>query len=199
MYYYVPKFYFGCYEDFIFLAEQERQNPLRVKKTEWHGDRPQSLLESDHLEFVVVVLLILMLKKLTELTERLSTFRTVIREIGNVIVVRIAVGDHGGISHEATHRWLILGKVVDLTACQILSSATRAISTFHVLDRIRPRLETGFAANGTRNITRTMNLHVHVQLVLIVELTETIRAPIDWGRAVARVFVVVSFNAVPAA
>ena len=118
--------------------------------------------------------LIIVLKELTEVTEGFDAARAVIGELGNMgLGGMTAIGESGSFVHVGTHGSLALSKLIYLTPCIIFSTTTTAIAAFDVLNCVGPRLESNLMANGTGHIARTMHLHVHLQLILMVELAVT--------------------------
>jgi hypothetical protein len=129
--------------------------------------RPQQLLEGE--KSVVAVLLVPMLRELTELTKRLDTLIALVREI-----MHSSVSSHstrgGGITHERTHRLWTIRKVVDLPPSIVLASTAATEAALDVLSGIRPKPASCIAANGAGNTTGTMNLQVHVKILLAAEI-----------------------------
>lgn len=117
-----------------------------------------------------LVLLVLMLQELTHLTKRLGALLTVIRLVRHsTMIVARSIGQARCICHVPTQRLLGLCKVVNRLASAIFSLATRAVPAFHVLHRVGAALETLLTTDRTRHGARTMHLHVHLQIVLILE------------------------------
>eukprot|EP00584_Thalassiosira_punctigera_P003444 CAMPEP_0172527976 /NCGR_PEP_ID=MMETSP1067-20121228/2508_1 /TAXON_ID=265564 ORGANISM="Thalassiosira punctigera, Strain Tpunct2005C2" /NCGR_SAMPLE_ID=MMETSP1067 /ASSEMBLY_ACC=CAM_ASM_000444 /LENGTH=186 /DNA_ID=CAMNT_0013311813 /DNA_START=117 /DNA_END=678 /DNA_ORIENTATION=- len=67
-------------------------------------------------------------------------------------------------------------EVVDLLTGIICTAAPSAVSRFHVLHGVGTGSESGVSTNGTGDIAGSMSLHVHVQLILSVELAVTLSA-----------------------
>ena len=114
------------------------------------------------------MLLIIMLQKLTEMTKRLGTTRTIVRIVRDTIMVA-SIGEHGCPIQIWAHGRLLLGIPVDLIPGVVSPATSTAIPAFDVLDSVGSRLESNIATNRASYIARTMNLHVHVQLVLARE------------------------------
>jgi hypothetical protein len=125
-----------------------------------------------------------MLEQLTHLSKRLGAVGTLIRKVGDlVVVIPVAIGQLRNIRQVTRHGLFGLGKLVDLVSGIVLSSTARAKAAFDVLDGVGARLETSLSTDGTSDISRTMHLHVHVQIILIVKGTVANAALV--GRGVA--------------
>ena len=96
---------------------------------------------------------------------------------------------------------LTSSKIVNLLpiVVSVRTVTTRTISAFDVLDGIRTGTEPTVTTDGTSNISRTMNLQMHIQLVLVVKFTITLSALKDgnWSDILVTATVLV-VDAVPA-
>lgn len=117
------------------------------------------------------MLVVLVLQQLTELTKGLVAVGTVVGEIGDASSVSIR--EHGNVGcNVALHASLLIRKFVNLTSRIVGPKTTRTITTLNVLHRIGPGPEASFMADGTRNVSWTMRLCVHVELILSVKVSE---------------------------
>jgi hypothetical protein len=126
---------------------------------------------------MVVMFVVLMLQELTQLTKRLGALGTMIRQVGNVLLVRVCaapiVGQHGNvaIAQIVAHLRLALRKLINLVAGVVDSDTGTAVSTFNVLHRIRSTLESLVPTDRTGYSSWAMNLHVHIELILAIEFS----------------------------
>ena len=129
----------------------------------------------------IAVLLILMLQQLTELTERLVALLAAVGHVGHRTRSTAAVSQKGTLRHVLPHRPLRRGKVINLLPRIVLAKAAPAEARLHVLHRIRPGAEALLSAHRARHVARSVDLHVHVQLVLRVEVAIALAALIGYA------------------
>lgn len=127
---------------------------------------------------MIVVFLILMLKKLTQMAELFRAWSTVVREFRHALTITVTTISQLW-HHEWIHFMLLLCKLVDLRTSIVGSEATSTIATLHMLGGISTRAKASITTNRTRNAAWTMDLHMHVELVLMVEHTSTLATFID--------------------
>jgi len=77
--------------------------------------------------------------------------------------------------HVRLHFALPLSKLVYLLPRPVFALASGAVSAFHVLDHVGAAFEMSLSAQDARDGARAMDLHVHVQLVLVLELSVAFR------------------------
>jgi hypothetical protein len=121
----------------------------------------------------VPVLLVLVLQELAELAERLGTFGAAVGEVGHALPTPPAVLEERDVAHVRAHRALATGEVVDLLSRVGLPFAAAAESALDVLNGVGARLEALVPADRARNRLGAMDLHVHVEVVLSLELSVT--------------------------
>jgi hypothetical protein len=119
------------------------------------------------------VFLVIVLKELTELTKGFDALRTAVGIVGDVAASIAAVGEHGSVRDEWSHVTLLGSEIVNGSAGLVLTPASSAKPTFHVLHGICPATEPRLVTHRARHIPGTMHLHVHIQLVLSVESATT--------------------------
>ena len=119
------------------------------------------------------MLLILVLQELTELAKGLLTITTLIWEVWNRIVLVASIGQHGHLRHKMAHLGLLRSKFVNLLPGIVTATTTTARPSFNVLNSVGSRTKPTVTTNRTGDISRSMNLLMHFQLILIVELTVT--------------------------
>lgn len=124
----------------------------------------------------IAVLLILMLQQLTELTERLVALLAAVGHVGHRTRSTATVSQKGTLRHVLPHRPLRCGEVINLLPRIVLAKAALAETRLHVLHRIRPGAEALLSAHRARHVARSVDLHVHVQLVLRVEVAIALAA-----------------------
>lgn len=117
---------------------------------------------------MVPVLLILMLKELTELAKGFDTRRATVRQVGDVVRI-VTIREHRNFVEKRSQNFLLASIAVNLTPCIIFPGTAFAVSALDMLHSVGSRLEANFAAYGTGNLSWTMDLHVHIQRVLIRE------------------------------
>lgn len=120
--------------------------------------------------------LILMLQQLTELTKRLVALLAAVGHVGHRTRSTAAVSQKGTLRHVLPHRPLRRGKLINLSPRIVLAKAAPAEARLHMLHRIRPGAEALLSAHRARNVARSVDLHVHVQLVLRVEVAIALAA-----------------------
>ena len=128
------------------------------------------------------MLLILVLKKLTELTKGFGAGKTTIRQVGNALMGIVAVCEHGGFVEVRTHCRLLLGILIYLSACIICPTTAFAVSALDMLNCVRSRLEASITTHRTGKLTRTMDLHVHIEFILIRKLPVAFVALVNRSR-----------------
>ena len=124
------------------------------------------LLVSEHSS--VAVFLIVVLQELTQLPEIAIAFIATVGIVGRAIVVS-TVGQHGPVIQVRPHGRFGLSESVNAVASILLATTSTAVATFYMLHGIGSRSKALLSTNRTRHIARTMDLHVHVQIVLIVK------------------------------
>jgi len=132
--------------------------------------RSRWLLVRDHAG--AFVFLILMLQKLAEITESPGTVGAMIRMVRDVGRT-IPICQHGNLTHIRSHGALGGSEPVNLLSGIVFSHATTTVAALNVLHSISTRAEPLLSANRTGNVSWAMNLHVHVQLVLITKSPPT--------------------------
>jgi hypothetical protein len=116
------------------------------------------------------MLLVTMLEKLAELTERFGAFWALVRQFWyGVLQVAAAVRELRNITNVTTHASLLRGKLIDLISRVVRSTTAAAVATFYVLNCVGSRTKAAISADRTSHITRPMDLLVHVELVLRTE------------------------------
>jgi hypothetical protein len=117
---------------------------------------------------MIAVLVIPVLQQLTQLSKRLVTIGTMVGQIGHhTTAIIIVVGQEGCCGQVRAHTFFTIRIVVNMLSRSFLWTVTTGtVPTFNVLDGIRTRGKIGFTTYGTRNRTGTMNLHMHLQIVL---------------------------------
>ena len=119
----------------------------------------------------MAMLLIVVLKQLTQLAKGAIAFVTLIGIIGCRPIVVSSIGQHGRTVQIGLHGRSRLSKPINVVSRILLATATTAIATLHVLNGVGSRAKALFSTNGTGYSPRTMDLHVHVQIVLTVKST----------------------------
>lgn len=117
---------------------------------------------------VIVVLLVLVLKQLAQLTKLLVAWLTMVGEIWHLTGILSLILQHEW--HELTHLLLSVDKLIDFRSGVVSTTASSAMSTFNMLNRIRTRSEASISAHRTSNGARAVYLHMHVEIVLTVEI-----------------------------
>lgn len=147
----------------------------------------------------VVVLLILMLQKLAHLTKLLVASVAVVWEVRHSPVRRpvAVIVQHGSLRQIPLHLGLLRGKTIDLLASIILSSTASTVTTLHMLNGVGTRPKASIATNGAGHITRTMNLLMHVEFILIIEGAGTFVALVSVAGLIATDTVLASRTAIP--
>jgi hypothetical protein len=116
------------------------------------------------------MLLVTMLEKLAQLTERFGAFWALVRQCWyGVLQVAAAIRELRHITKVTTHASLLSGKLIDLISCVVLSTTAAAVATFYVLNGVGSGTKAALSADRTSHITRPMDLLVHVKLVLRTE------------------------------
>jgi len=105
--------------------------------------------------------------------ETMGTMIGKIRYLIRMLMPTASIGKLRSFRNIGCHLPLLISIVVDLLSCIIPSGTARTISTFDMLYRIRPRPETPIPTNGTCYSLRTMDLHMHIQLIHIIKLSTT--------------------------
>jgi hypothetical protein len=119
------------------------------------------------------------------LPKGLGALGTLVRKVGDaLIVVPITVGQLRNIRHVSRHALLGLRKLVDLLSSIVLSSTARAEPALHMLDGVGSRLETGVSTHRASDVAGTMNLHMHIKVVLVLKGTVTDAALVGRRRVV---------------
>lgn len=142
------------------------------------------------------MLLILMLQQLTELTERLVALLAAVGHVGHRTRSTATVSQKGTLRHVLPHRPLRRGKVINLLPRIVLAKAALAETRLHVLHCVRAGAEALLSTHRARHVARSVDLHVHVQLVLRVEVAVALAALI--GHAIPSLVVRIVGPAVPA-
>ena len=120
-----------------------------------------------------IVLLIHVLHQLTQLSKRFRTLLTLVGEIGH----RSSVGMPSTIrQHGVAPTRVSLHMLINLPTSIVFSQASSTVSTLDMLNSIRGRSEPHISTYWAAKLARTMDLHVHVQVILIGELTTTFPA-----------------------
>lgn len=115
----------------------------------------------------VAMLLVTMLEKLAELTERFGAFWTLVRQSWyGVLRVAAAIRELRHITKVTSHASLLSGKLIDLVSRIVLSMTAATVATFYVLNGVGSRTKAALSADRTSHITRPMDLLVHMKLVL---------------------------------
>ena len=114
----------------------------------------------------IVVLLVLMLHHLAQMVEGAVAVGAAVRLLRDSTLL---VTVRQELVHERTHSSLALSKLVDLCASVVLAKASSTEPALNVLDRIRTRAETAFSSDGACNVSRTMDLLVHLQGVCVLK------------------------------
>jgi hypothetical protein len=83
---------------------------------------------------------------------------------------------------------LLRRELIDLFASILVTWTAGAISTLHVLDGIGSASEACFAANRTSHAARAMDLHVHIQVVLVFKTSIAFLALKGWAATVDTAF-----------
>lgn len=122
---------------------------------------------------MIVVFLILMLKKLAHVAKLFRAWSTVVRELRNALTITVATISQLR-HHVLIHLTLLLSKLVDLCASIVGSAAPSTEATLDMLGCIGTRAKASITTDGTRNVASSMNLHVHIELILAVEDTSTL-------------------------
>jgi hypothetical protein len=110
-----------------------------------------------------------MLQQLTQITVLDVTIGALVRIIGNLTITFTTVGKHRYLGHVAMHSSFLRSEFPDLFPGIFASTAFRTPTIFDMLDCVRSRLEAAISTNRTRNVTRTMYLHVHFETVATLE------------------------------
>lgn len=76
-------------------------------------------------------------------------------------------------THVGSHTDLSRSELVDLLSGIVLTKTTGTVSTLHVLDGIGTGTKSSFVTNRTCDSTRTMDLHMLVEFVLIGEFSKS--------------------------
>lgn len=114
------------------------------------------------------MLLIVVLQELTELAKHLVARTTLVGIFGSVAMAMArAIGEKRRARQVGSHGRLRRGVLVNAFASIILAATATAIPAFHMLHGIGTRTKPSVATNGTGKAARTMDLGVHIQLVVV--------------------------------
>jgi hypothetical protein len=103
--------------------------------------------------------------------KRLRALGASVREIRNAFVKVTAVRELRNVVHVSTHPPFRRREFVDLRACILSAWAATTVPALHMLDRVGSRFESSIATHRTSHVARSVNLHVHVQFILVPKLT----------------------------
>eukprot|EP00523_Entomoneis_sp_CCMP467_P009110 CAMPEP_0168731222 /NCGR_PEP_ID=MMETSP0724-20121128/7139_1 /TAXON_ID=265536 /ORGANISM="Amphiprora sp., Strain CCMP467" /LENGTH=189 /DNA_ID=CAMNT_0008778193 /DNA_START=214 /DNA_END=783 /DNA_ORIENTATION=+ len=118
------------------------------------------------------------------MTKPLVARSTLVGKIRRRSVIVASVGQQGRAGQIGSHGILLIGELENGVAGIVLAFAAGAIATLHMLNRVGARSETNIPTNGARHVPGTVDLHVHVQFILIVEGAIALAAPISIGDAI---------------
>ena len=76
--------------------------------------------------------------------------------------------------HKTGHSILTRSKLINLLSSIVLATASRTITTFDMLHCVGPGFKSCVPANGTRNRSWTMNLHMHIKFILSIEASRAL-------------------------
>jgi len=116
--------------------------------------------------------LIFMLHQLAQVSERLRALIALVRILRDPLITS-PIRQKGRAIEVLLHTSLCLGILVNLLPSIIAPLATRTETALHVLNCVRRRAKTNFPTNGACDVTRTMNLLMHIKLILRVEVSVT--------------------------
>jgi hypothetical protein len=119
------------------------------------------------------VLLILMLKKLTQLSKLSGTFGTLIRKVRNAAIPVAIISQLRNFRHVSRHGPFGFGKLVNLLSYVVSSSTARTKAALNMLNSVCSRPETNFSTHGTSHVSRSVYLHMHVKIILVVKSAVT--------------------------
>ena len=120
-----------------------------------------------------IVLLIHVLHQLTQIAKTLCAFLALVREIGH----RFSIGMTSTIrQHRIAPTRVSLHVIINLPTRIVSAQTSAATPTLDMLNSIRGRSEPHISTYWAAKLARTMDLHVHVQIILIGELTTTFPA-----------------------
>ena len=114
---------------------------------------------------MIVVLLVLMLQQLAQVMKVFVTLWAAVRLIGDTILFSVRQQT----IHVRLHGTFALSKLVDLRPSVVLATASGTVAALDVLDRVGSRTESTFTTDRACNVSRTMDLLVHLQLVRVTK------------------------------
>ena len=117
---------------------------------------------------MIVVLLVLVLKQLTQLAKHFAAWLTMVGEIGDLVRTVVVILQHE--RHELLHLLLSIDELIDLLSGVVFTNASSAVSTLDMLNSIRTRSEASIATYRTSNSASAVYLHMHVEIVLTLEV-----------------------------
>lgn len=124
------------------------------------------------------MLLIHVLHQLAQMAKTLCAFLALVGQVGHR---SSTIGMIPPIRQERIAPTSVsLHKIVNLLTRIILSAAPSAESTLNMLNGVCGRFESNVSTHGAMKLTRTVDLHVHVQFILAVELLVAFGALIGW-------------------
>jgi hypothetical protein len=136
------------------------------------------LLVSNHA--TLPMLIIIVLQELTELPKGLVARTALVGIFGSAAAIglfmAIAIGEKRRARQIGSHGRLRRGILVNAFTSVILAKTATAIPTFHMLHSVGTGTKPRVTTNGTGHGARTMDLGVHVQLVLVGKLTVALAA-----------------------
>lgn len=118
---------------------------------------------------MVIVLLVIVLQQLTHGAKGYVALGTMIREVRHPTTAAVAIHEHRRVTHKGPHGRLMRGELEDLLPGVVRAAAAPAIPALDMLDGVRTGSKAGVPAHGTRHSPGTMDLGVHVQLVLVIK------------------------------
>lgn len=131
----------------------------------------------------IAMFIVLVLHQLAQILKWFITLRTTIRIIRNrTIPWPSSIFQEWCVRHVSIHTSLPLGKFINLSTCIVLRTTTSsAVSTFDMLHGIRTGFESFLTTNGTFDCFGSMNLHMHLELILGVEFTKAFMTLVGGG------------------
>lgn len=105
------------------------------------------------------------------MSKHFAAWLTLVGEIRDLVGTVAVILQHW--SHVLIHFSLSTCKVIDLLSSVVLTTASSAVTTLDMLNRIRASGKTAISTHRTRNIARAVNLHMHVEIITIVEVAST--------------------------
>lgn len=125
-----------------------------------------------------IVLIIHVLHQLTQVTKLDRAMLTLVRKVGHRSTTRTPSIRQERIVFPTS---VSLHMLIDLPTSIVFPRTSSAVSTLDMLHGIRWRFESSITTHRTTDLTWTMDLHVHVQFILVVELAATLFAFVLWG------------------